>query len=540
MRKFIPLFLFIAVFVTGWIVSPKIGPSWDEPDNIYAGGIYLTFFQKKLDPKVLAGSWDIKNSAYGDRIYTQQANLERYPPFPLIFGSFVTFLLERLHTATPQEIIGYFHVASSLFLGLLAVAVYLLGRRLGLRVLFAAFAAGITVFLPTVFGHGLSTIKDIGQMSLFAASLTALVTYTLTKKKWPLVLGGVLWGMGMATKFNAIYVPVIWGIWATLYDIPLRKPKEILPTFLKYTVIPFLGFFLIGFLILFISWPFLWFDPVKRIELVIQYFTTVGTGYKVVFNGADAYVGGTTPVWWYPIGYLLLVTPVPFLLFFVLGIGTFVIRTVLRKKESKTWLVILIWFSLPLARAFLPKSAYYDGIRHFMEILPAMVLLTLYGIQRLVDNGVKLSFLKSQNKVILGILSVSIPLFLFVQMVAIDAQLFPYSSGYLNFFAKNQNYGFDRDFSGLTIKEGMDYVESQYTNGVNLFAPIAGHLTWYYVNPKVDRYVYSIYDADTIVFANKSSHVRKAELDALLGSSFKVVYTISRGSSIFGWVYRRI
>jgi hypothetical protein len=534
MRKWIPIGIFVVIFLVGAFLSPKIGPSWDEPDNIYAGGIYLTFFKQK-DPKVLVNSWNVTNSAFGDRIYTQQASMERYPPVPLIFGAVVTAILEKIHAATAFEIIGYYHVASALLLAILAVSVYLLSQQLGLSVFSSFLASLFTVCIPTMFGHGLSTIKDVGQASLFTASMTALFTGTVTKKWRFIVLGGIIWGLGMATKFNAIYVPIIWGIWSTLFFLTKRRSKVSVVSIINEWILPGAVVGLVGIVVMFLAWPYLWFDPVNRFMGVIRYFTAVGTGYKVVFDGRDAFVGDYAPIWWYPIGYLALSTPIPALIAILGGIGMFFLNLIRKKEGMAKWAILIIWIAIPLGRAFLPRSAYYDGIRHFIEIFPPLSILALYGIETLTKELKKrLHFSTSVRDLILLIIGAGIV----VHMIVIDALFFPYSTGYLNAFAKNQNTNFDRDFSGLSIKEAITFIKTKYPN-MQLFTPVAGHLSWYYITPG-DHYVYTIEDADTIVLANKASHVRKADLDALVGNSFTVVYTITRGNSVFGWVYRRI
>lgn len=75
---------------------------------------------------------------------------------------------------------------------------------------------------------------------------------------------------------------------------------------------------------------------------------------------------------------------------------------------------------------------------------------------------------------------------------------------------------------------------------MRVMAPIGGHLSWYYIRPGVDQFVYSPRDADSVIFINKVSHDTQAALEANLRGQFRLVHTIQRENSIFGWVYRKI
>lgn len=456
----IPVLLFLLVFGIGLIVSPKIGVSWDEPDNIYASG------------------------KFEGKIYSQNKDPARYPPFPIYIGTGIT-LLRRATDA--QGIITSFHIATALFFALLVATVYQFARYLNLSHFASLFAAFVTFLYPTLFGYGYSNIKDTAQAAMFTLAL-----YLLVKKR--LLAGGVAWGLALATKFNAVYVPLIWVVGE------FRAVRDIKKFFFV---------FLVGLGVVFLVWPYLWPDPVGRSLSVIRYFTSVGQGYAVWWNGELFRVGSGQSLWWYPWGHLLVNTPIPILILSLIGL----IRVIRQKKHT----ILLVWLLVPLVRTLFPWANFYDGLRHFVEILPALALLSAVSV-----NG---KFTKI------------LACFTLIQLLYINASLFPYSSGYYNMLAKNPNVNFDRDIEALSIREGMDYLHETYGT-VRVWAPVGGHLSWYLVQPG-DSYVYSTADADSIILVNKSSHIRQGEFKKTLGKDFFLDYTISRGNSIFAWVYRK-
>lgn len=542
MYRFVPFILFISVFLISVALSPAIGPSWDEPDNIFAAGVYYKFFHEQFDPALLTIRNDQKASRYGDRIYTQNTDLERYPAFPLLVGGLAVEIGERLYgPLNGEQIISIFHVTSGLFLSVTAVFVYLLSLRFGLKKEVGVVASLVTILSPTMFGHGLSTLKDSAQVALFVTTLYFLYSYSKTKNYIFLVGGVVSWGLSLATKFNAIYIPIIWisSELFSYFSLVLQRRRidsTLFASITKYLVLPSILLGLGGLAVMVLVWPYLWFDPVNRILEVVKYFTTVGTGYQIAWMGTTYPVGSGLDLWWYPLGSLIISTTLPVLFFFVVGVISSLVSFVQKKGKEKHYAVfLLIWICIPFLRIFSGQSAFYDGVRHFMEVFPALSFFTALGVWNVVQAAKQILPLRHLASYLYYVLSFIIVM----HMIYILVALFPFTSGYINILGgRGANSNFDRDFSGLAVSEGMKYVQKVYPSA-NVWSPIAGHLSWYYIRPNLDLYVYTAQEADTIVFINKISHAPKRELDSLLPPGYQVVHEIKHGTNIFGWVYRK-
>lgn len=499
--RHIGYFLFFLVFGVGVILSPHIGPAWDEPDNIYAGGVYGNYFARGFDRKTLE-SEDSSASRFGDRIFSQNKAIGRYPPFPNYLGAIFARIGQIWGLEKATDIITAFHIASAFFLALLVVYVYKFALLLGLSAEVSVFAAMATYLYPVIFGHGLSTLKDISQVSMVTASL-----YYLVRRDF--LVGAILWGLSLATKFNAIYVPIIWGLWIT-GKVKSQKQNK------KSFIFTFFLVLLVGLLTSFLVWPYLWYDPIGRALEVVRYFTSVGTGFQIYWDGAFHTVGVGKSYWWYPWGNLIISTPLPLLLLAFIGILVAFIR---RKK----YLLLVLWLVVPTLRAILPNATYYDGLRHFMEVIPAVILLA----------GVGLTWIGSVIGEEIGTMLAGLVI---LTLVYTNATYFPYSAGYYNFLAQEANTRFDRDIEGLSVKEAIDWSHANY-GSLSLWAPIAGHLAWYYVRP-TDSYVFDAREADTVILVNKQSHNASQIREVLRTKQFRLVYTVSRDGAVFGWVYR--
>jgi hypothetical protein len=393
---------------------------------------------------------------------------------------------------------------------------------LGLPVWISVVVALSTFLYPTLFGHGLSDSKDTAQASLFITSLYFLVRSVKSRSRKDLIIGSIVWGLGLATKFNAIYVPIIWGLWVQCKTLhapwPIKKHLIRVSRFIMYHVSLVIA---IGCTTAFAIWPYLWHVPLARIAEVVTYFTHVGRGYVFFFAGVPYHSQVGASYWWYPWASLLVCTPLQ-LLFFV-AYGAYILMRRLRQHPDR--LLLGIWIVIPILRAILPGAALYDQLRHFVETIPAFMLLAGVGLEALTKYG------KTGTYVAYGAAA-----FVLCSLVCINATYFPYSAGYYNMLARDANKNYDREIEGLSIKEGMDYLHKTY-GAVNVWVTIAGHLSWYYIN-KNDRAVYWKKEADSLIVINKRSQIGPG--DVPVEDMYRVDHVITRGDAIFAWVYRKL
>lgn len=542
-NRFIPLLLFILVLTTGVILAPHIGVAWDEPDNIVAGGTYWKFFTHGFDQSILTSGED-DASLFAGEIFSQEPSIARYPPVPNYVGTALAVAGKAMgFVMIDTEIISAFHIASAIFFAILIAYVWRWCVLLGMKKQ-TSVAVALTAFLfPTLFGHGYSNIKDSAQVALFTVSLYYFVRMGKERSVRDGIIGSVVWGLALATKMNAVYVPIIAAAWFLVARPPL-------PTRLNAVQLPYvlrLGFAgallgIIGLVSMVAVWPYLWVDTISRTQEVIAYFTTVGQGYRVFWNGTLIQVGAGQIWWWYPWANLWIVTPPLVLVLTLVGAGVLCIGQMKRYRsmledieiDRSLGLVMILWVIIPFLRSFMPQAAFYDGVRHFMETLPAVVIIAWVGALFLWSRILRLAPQVRRHARLLEIASAG---FIIGPLLVVCVTYFPYSTGYYNVFAADPNTFFDRDIEGLSVKEGVEYLKSTYGN-IRLWAPVSGHQSWYYVTTD-DRYVYNEYEADSIILVNKSSHARQPEFHAQIADMFVIDHIITRGDAVFAWVYRR-
>ncbi len=220
-------------------------------------------------------------------------------------------------------------------------------------------------FYPLFFAESHFNIKD--PVITAYISLTIITFYYSVKRKSFefLIASSVLAGLGLSTKLNIVFAPVILLPWLVIY---LIKQCKFIRKHLKY-YFAFLGVPIMAFCVFVLTWPYLWHNILAGIAEMLMYYLDIGKGgnnlvYEpYIFSGIN----------FYPLYFILLTTPLPMLILFILGIAYSARQFTKNKKE--VYLLLLAWFLVPVLRVSTPSATIYGGVRQIMEYVPAMALL---------------------------------------------------------------------------------------------------------------------------------------------------------------------
>ncbi len=306
----------------------------------------------------------------------------------------------------------------------------------------AALLAGLALALhPMYLGESRFNIKDPVETTAYAATLFALWqmlrVQPRSKNFWGwVVAAGIAGGIGLGTKFNILFVVPTIGLWLTVIGIvaliqkifPLRAnglgepTANPMPTGRQASLQkmgrtgdslllqracpgldpgrvgedfwskakgqrPKVGWVALGFLlaaifafaIFYVTWPYLWSDPIGHTKQVIDYYRGVGLGsiYTDAFlqpNGWDLY----------PLLDVILRAPLMTLILASIGLAGFV--RYWKTPQFATLLLWAIWLTIPILRVSLPHTSLYGATRQIMEYLPAMALFAGVGAAMVVDS----------------------------------------------------------------------------------------------------------------------------------------------------------
>lgn len=344
-RRLLPYALAAAALVAGFLSLHDYNVTWDEAlGDLFFGQRYFAFFTtfdaKYLDFRAnFPLTPDLSSSVFRVRPW------EHYP------------VASTLATATSKLFADPFdgYHAFNLLIGAAFLVVFyrwIEKRRDPLH----ALVATLFLFLsPRIVADAMANVKDFSEMVFFSAAAIAYFVALERGSKRGVLLAGVLLGLALGTKANALFLPPIVTGYAAVRHVGRASAR---PGGLK-PALPLLLSFAIAAAVVFACWPYLWSDPLHTIKSNLIYIL-------VRKSGTDA--ANTVS----PFAMIFLTTPPTFLLAFLAGLVPFARRV--RAREPLA-LFVACWLGVVIARLALPAAVNFDGVRHFLELFPPLAIV---------------------------------------------------------------------------------------------------------------------------------------------------------------------
>lgn len=445
MKNFL-LFLFpFSFFVLGLLTISDYNVNWDEPEHFIRGQAYLRYFlQRETNYNTLPFYKEFRQYIQ-DRSVKPNVQLPRYsiyqdsilngshyltsdsghPPLNDILAALFNYIFyQKLGLVGDIEAYHVFNITVS---SIAVLVIFLwVKQEYGL---FASIIAVLSFVLqPIFFAESHVNIKDPAETAFFTVSLYTFYRGIKDKRRVWILVSALFSGMALATKLNVIFLPIIVIPWLFVYYGNFS-------TFVsqKKLLLPLLFYPLVVFFVFFITWPYLWLDPIHRIFQMFQYYKGIGTAITYTQPSSFYIMGLNT----YPWQTILYTTPLVILFLSLVGLVS--VPFILFKEHSKVSFLIVFWFFTPILRATLPGSSIYGGIRQIMEYMPAMAILAGMGGRRIV-------MLLQTQKVHMGRIAPIGILFLFLPIIMKMISIHPHENVYFNPLigglagAKEKNY----------------------------------------------------------------------------------------------------
>lgn len=160
----------------------------------------------------------------------------------------------------PLGLISAFRLPGWIFTALGVALLYLFGVRIDSRLAGVA-AALLYITIPRAFFHGQLACFDAPIATCWLAVVYAYVR-SLSSARWG-VLAGVAFGVALATKHNAWFLPPLLLIH---YLLVIRPDISLRPLRLPRVPLAFISMAVLGPLIFWAHWPWLWFDTVDHLQ----------------------------------------------------------------------------------------------------------------------------------------------------------------------------------------------------------------------------------------------------------------------------------
>ena len=373
------LVLLLATYLAVFIATiSDYGITWDSAlGELYLGDKYLHFFQT-LDPAGLDFDVDdvpVHRRADHPDFFATAGFARKNPEHVWGLGPTLSALTKyvfytRLALLDPVDA---HHLAGGLQMTVLLAVIAVFARRhFGF---WPAVIAGSSLALhPRLWAHAHNNPKDVPLVVLF--SLAAITLYSGVARRRPrrIVAAAILWGAALAAKASALVVPLLAApaVLGALRGRPATEPPPESHGSRWSVAAALAAMPLIAFATALALWPYLATDFPRHLMQHVQWLLTRSTGGSPNWT-TDA------------VGNLLITTPIPILAMAAVGFVALAGRWRRRPDERGLHLMILAWLALPILRVSVPHSRDYDGIRHWMEVLPALAVLAGLGGGLLID-----------------------------------------------------------------------------------------------------------------------------------------------------------
>ena len=360
----------LAAFLGLFLTEKSVGVPRDESFYFDAANAYAGWFKLLLARPAQAFT-DAATSRYFEYNHEHPALMKE------LFGLSHWLFFENLHWV--REIASY-RLPVFVLAGLFALCLYLFGA--GLRGRGAGVFAVLAFFLcPRDWFHAHLACFDF---PVCATWLFVVYAYwrAETSRRW-VVLCGILFGLALATKHNAFFLPVVLaGHWIVARGWYVFRQRGF-AGFVKAIPNSFWSMAALGPVVFYLHWPYIWHHPVDRVGFWIAF-------HLHHVNYAWYYLGDLMREPPFPVFYAWVVTAltVPIALIAAMATGllstlwvavrdavaTFRAKAEPTSAQSDTWLLLINCIA-PIAILMPPEVPRFGGSKHWMAAMPFLCIL---------------------------------------------------------------------------------------------------------------------------------------------------------------------
>lgn len=312
----------------------------------------------------------------------------------------------------------------------------------------------ILISTPRIFSHSFYNSKDIIFLSLLIIAVYYALKLINRFSFKTLFLFCFFGALSANIRIIGIYLPLLTIIFYFFLD---NKYKSI--NNFKFITYALFGYFIF----LYISWPFLWTNPIENFLTILKQSTSYPNhwNFKILYLGN--YLNPENLPWHYFFIWFAITTPIIFFILVIYGIFnflqkylTFFLKINFNKKimiwenlDQMKILFVFLCFFIPIFFVITLNSTLYNGWRHLYFLYPFLVIISLYGL----NNFLKKSS-QSLKILVLGVVFAQIISNFFFIYKSHPVQNIYFNAVSKKFITNN----FPIDYWGLGNKKTVDYL----------------------------------------------------------------------------------
>ncbi|WP_375779943.1 glycosyltransferase family 39 protein [Bradyrhizobium sp. ma5] len=379
-----------------------------------------------------------------------------------MYGGGFDMAAALLHKVIPLELFETRRLLGAI-VGVIGLAVtWRLARRVGGPL--AGLAALLLLALcPTFYGHMFMNPKDapfaVAMVVLIMGLVRLIEEYPAPSPRTILLVGlgaGLSIGCRVLGGLALIYA-VVGFIPLWIEELRTQGPREATHRFAHviYVLLPGL---ILGYLVMGLIWPWSIMEPGHPLEAVTYFSHFFEKPWKEMFDGALVSVPDM-PWSYLPTLFALQLPEVMLVLLTAAVITTFMSlsRIDVTAKRKSIMLMLTLAATLPLVIAMVKRPALYNGIRHFIFVIPPMAVLGGVAFARGMDW-------LGENRRAWQPAALAVFAFGLLLPLSEMIRLHPYQYTHFNHIAgtvRTADNFFMLDYWGLALKQASDGLREQ-------------------------------------------------------------------------------
>lgn len=489
----LPFLIFLAFYLLfSFFTFRDYGVTWDETDT-YQAGVNLNQYLLHHAPLAYMDPEHGYPYSFILSFFTAPTNYETLHLLNLLFAGFLFWMMYELLLAEYKD--PLWATAGPLFLFL---------------------------FLPFL-GSIPANPKDVPFAIFYFLSLSVLYLYPkkFPQQKFGWFFFGVLSGVTISARIVGFTLFTLMVFYDGFRFLTASK-KEVFNSWIGWKALQWTGSFLVSQVVCATLWPYIGLDYFHNLPVVMWVSAHFPPKFQFLFNGgitdAISYPWYCLPLW---IG---VMTPLFILAFFL---GAFFYWK--KWKTNPLLTLAAAAFVLNIGLYFLLHPAIYDGIRHFLFLLPMMSLLaSITCIEFLKKRPWKTAQRVVGGLALFGMVATAVEL----------ARLHPYEYAYFNQLVGGVKgaYGkYETDYWVASLKEAVEWLQThELTEPKRVYKVCAfGHPPQYkiYFSPNM-QYVEKPQDADYTLLMNRTGAKPEPQDEP------KVIHRVEREGAPFCFILK--
>lgn len=444
-----PILLVAGSFVAfGFFALDDFGLTWDEV-HTYRGA--------EANRRFLSGQASFEQTI---------RPIERMPGFYFAFNSARGFAARQIGELLEWDPVRSHHLLSLVISTLCVILIYRIAVQVSGAVRLSALVAAALAMLPPFLAHSQSNPKDLPAVLCYLASASLLISLAEHGRRRDVAAAALALGVSVTTRVICVFVvPLVLAWLALRWRTRLQRRAGALVVTLAASV-P----------VAFALWPWLWDAPFAKLVEVVGALTVWGEGRGLYLRQI---VDLREMPWHYLSVHLLVAIPLPLLALVALApAATVVWRRDARRCADLVWLGV-VWVGFLLAAELL-SARRYDGLRHFLAILPGVAILVGAGLE-LLTRQLERALAGAGRQQIRRLATCGLVGAFAAVAAAPIASMHPYHGAFLN-AAANAIAGprteewIEVEYWGGPYREGVAWLARHAEPDAEVCVPIAAHV----------------------------------------------------------------